>query len=192
LKTLSKVKPDGQRARKELISRGLKFRKVRDINLAILPNYVVPYLAGLFDGEGTFALKRSGTKNLRFQPVIRIGMTHEETIAFAAGIFGVTYDRRVSKRPYTKDMFILGVTTEKEIRQIATALIPFSRTRHKQLELALEYLSLKDKLPEDKHDSRSKDVLLRMIDVYIEVAKLNHRGKPCDYEAIREKLRKKL
>jgi hypothetical protein len=144
------------------------------------------------DGEGTYTLRPSRTMNLRFQPLLILGMTDEETIKFVARIFGVTYDRLRSRRLWRKDMFRLRVTTEKEIRQIAEALIHFSRTRLKQLRLLLEFFSLKERLPGDKTDPEYEQVLFKMIDVYINLAILNHRGKPKDFEEKREKLRTKV
>lgn len=168
-----------------------RYRKVHDISPAPLIQHA-PYLAGLLDGEGTFAIRMIERGTLLFSPMIEISMSHKETIEFVARIFGVTWGKAKQNKPHHKDMYYLRVTTQDEIKQIAIALLPHSITRHEQIELVLDFFSLKDTFPGGKYDSHCKEILLKMIDVCIELAKRNERGKPRNYRAMREKLRAKL
>ena len=164
------------------------FRKIHDIKPHLLEKNAA-YLAGLIDGEGTFCLRKFGSTSLRFTPLISIAMSHEPTIAFAANVFGVSYGkiRRRKKISYHKDMFRLLVTTRKEIKQIAQALLPFAITKRKQIELMLSYLALEEDTSE-KQNMKSKEKTLKEIDIYIDIKKENERGPPSDYEKIRKKL----
>ncbi|MGA2309748.1 MAG: LAGLIDADG family homing endonuclease [Candidatus Bathyarchaeia archaeon] len=168
-----------------------KFKKVANIDPDILDQNL-QYIAGLMDGEGTFAIRITGKDNHHFTPMIEISMSHEESIRFVANIFGVSYDKVRAKEKYHKDMYRVLVTTEREIRQIAEALLPYSITKKEQIELLLEFSKLKDTFPGGKYDSRCKEILLEMIDVFIELKKRNVRGKPPNYEAIRKHWRLKL
>jgi hypothetical protein len=167
-----------------------RLRKVRDITADSLTKHA-PYLAGLLDGEGTFAIRVTKMGTLLFSPMVEISMSHKETIEFVAGIFGVTWGKVKMNKPH-KDMYYLRVTTQNEIRQIAKALLPYSITKHEQILLVLKFFSLKDTFPGGKYDPHSRDILLEMIDVYIELAKRNERGEPPNYDAMREKLRARL
>jgi hypothetical protein len=168
-----------------------RFQKVRDINPDSLSKHA-PYLAGLLDGEGTFSIRMIERDHLLFSLMVEISMSHKETIEFVAGIFGVTWGRRKMNKPHHKDMYYLRVTTHDEIRQIAKALLPYSITKHEQIQLVLDFFSLKDTFPGGQYDSHCTDILQKMIDVCIELLKRNERGKPPNYRAMREKLRAKL
>jgi hypothetical protein len=127
--------------------------------------------------------------------MIEISMIHEETIEFVRRIFGVTSginrSAKVGRNEFHKDVYYLRVTTQDEVRQICETLRPYSITKREQIKLILDFFSLKADFPGRKYDSRSRDILLRMIDVFIELKKRNERGEPPDYEAMRKRLRTK-
>ena len=168
-----------------------RFRKVHNITPDSLTKHA-PYLAGLLDGEGTFAIRVTKRGTLLFSPMVEISMSHKGTIEFVARIFGVTRGKAKQNKPHHKDMYYLRVTTQDEIKQIAEALLPYSITKHEQIRLVLKFFSLKDTFPGGKYDSHFRDILLKMIDVCIEVAKRNERGEPPNYDAMREELRARL
>lgn len=167
------------------------FKKLRDINPDSLAKHA-PYLAGLLDGEGTFAIRMINNDHLLFFPMIEIGMSHEKTIEFVADIFGIDRSRKSKREKPHKDMYYIRVTTQAEIEQIAEALRPYSITRQEQIQLILEFFSLKRTFPGGKYDSKSRAILLKMVDVYIEVRKRNERGPPPDYESMRKRLKSKV
>ncbi len=124
--------------------------------------------------------------------MITLGMTHEKTVKFAADIFNVSHVPR-KRKPPNKDMFNLQVRTPTDIEIIATALHEPSITKREQMELFLEFIPLKRSISEIKHDdSRYRDASLKMVEKYIELRKLNQRGKPPNYEAMRERLKSKV
>jgi hypothetical protein len=164
---------------------------MRDINNEELEEKA-PYLAGLMDGEGTYTLRPiTRGKHLNFSALICLSMTDEKTVKFAANVFGVTYAKKVKKRPY-KDYYFLRVTTKYEIKQIANALLRHSITKADQIELLLSFYLLEYILPEDFTDPSYQNIMEKIIDLYILLKKSHERGSPPDYEALRETLKQKI
>lgn len=139
------------------------------------------YLAGLFDGEGTFTIR---TKKAPFTPQIEICMTDEETIKFAAEQLGVDYKKILRERPY-KDVYALRVYTKREIHQIVKALIPYSKTKQEQMQLLLKYFELNEILAKKRSDSK---IMEEIADLCVKVKKRNERGEPPDYVEMRKQL----
>lgn len=171
--------------------KGLKFRKLGNINLKTLEDYA-PYLAGLFDGEGSFVLRETGKNLPNFSPLIEISMTHEQTIQFVAKEFNVgpvgKYQRKNSK-----DLYYVRVTTQNEIKQVCEALQHHSITKHEQISLLLDYFSLKTALKTAKRTtSKHREILIKMVDLYINLKKANAGIKHPDYEAMRQDLLKRI
>jgi hypothetical protein len=153
------------------------------------------YLAGLMDGEGSFFLLETGKKHLRFSPLISIGMTHQQTVKFAADIFRVGPLVKVARNRPRKDMFTIRITTEKEIKQICQELSKHSKTKLDQIMLLLEYFSLKEMqtTAADSNDiSKENEISQKMVDGYLKLKSANERGPPPDYDGIREKLLNKI
>lgn len=140
-----------------------------------------PYLAGLLDGEGTFTIL---TKSTPPKPLVEICMTHEETIAFAAEVFGVSYSKVNRLKPH-KDVYAIRIHTQKEIQQIANALLPYSKTKQEQIHLLLKWFELREELAKNTTDMRIRE---RMADLCIEIKKRNQRGNPPDYTEMRTQL----
>jgi hypothetical protein len=145
-----------------------------------------PYVAGLLDGEGTFSLKKVANK-IRFVPIISLSMTHEPTIEFVAYVLKVTYQKRERQKPY-KDNYVLRVTTRADVKRILEELKPFSITKKAHIELVLKFISLEEKSVQPKNAEQYH----KLIDLYIELRKLNHRGKPIDYDSMRRRLHEAL
>ena len=138
-----------------------------------------------------FLLEKKRTVN--FSSCITLGMTHKETINHVADIFGVSFDHYKGKKKPHKDVYCLRVTTKQEVKQICRELETRSITKKQQIKFLLEYFELyeyKKSLHRTREKEQRKDTTLEMIDVYIEMKKLNQRGIPPDYEAIRQKYKK--
>lgn len=170
----------------------IRFKRLGDIDSSLLHKNA-PYLAGLIDGEGSFVIhKREHENRVRFTPMIVLGMTHEKTVEFVADTFNVSYVRR-ERKPPNKDMFNLQVRTPMDIENIATALHEPSITKREQMELFLEFIPVKRSVSEIKHDDlRYRDAYLEMVEKYVELRKLNQRGKPPNYEAMQGRLKRKV
>jgi len=170
----------------------LKYRKVSSINLDILTKEA-RYAAGLLDGEGSFVLREIGKTYPRFSPLIELAMTHKETVEFAARVFCVSTDKLIREKP-NKDVYYLRITTIDEIKQVCEALLFYSITKKKQIQILLDYFSLKEKLihPINKQILQNKEILQKMIDLFIELKKLNERGTPPDYDSMKQELLSRL
>jgi len=167
----------------------IKTRKVADIEPDSLEANA-KQLAGFLDGEGTFTVLVKKSRPLHFSPMIEAPNTDEQVIQWVAEILGTDYKNYVKKnKPYHKKIHYLRVTTQNEVKQICHALLPYAKTKRKQImQLILDFFLVKETLPKRKNDPRRRDALLKMIDIWIEIKKLNNRGKPPDYERMRNEL----
>ena len=143
-------------------------------------------------------MSKSERKYVRFTPIIGVGMTHEETIKFVADLFGVSYVKRERKRP-RKDVYVLRVTRTEELKTILRALLPWSITKRKQIELLLQFISLKESLPEEVMGRTKRRILpqhvdnyLRLSDIYLKLRKLHAKGGHFDYDTLRKRLQDKI
>jgi hypothetical protein len=170
----------------------IKYRKVSSINLDILTKEA-RYAAGLLDGEGSFILREIGKASPRFLPLIELAMTHKETVEFAGKVFCVSTDKLIREKP-NKDAYYLRITTNDEVKQVCEALLFYSITKKKHIQILLDYFSLKEKLvhPIDKQILKNKEILQKMIDLFIELKKLNERGEPPDYHSMKQELLSRL
>jgi hypothetical protein len=170
----------------------LKYRKVANINLTVLRNEA-KYAAGLLDGEGSFILREVGKTYPRFSPLIELAMTHKKTVEFVAEVFCVTTGKVARNKP-RKDAYYLRITTQKEIKQVCEELEEYSVTKRKQIQLLLDYFSLKEKLirPIGRHILQNREILEKMIDLFIELKKLNETGEPPNYDAMKRELLARL
>lgn len=165
--------------------KAFRFRKIHDINESLLHEYA-GYIAGLLEGEGSFSLhyqKKRG--KMSFQPKIKIGMSDEETIRWLADLLGVNYKPKVQKGYGRKLMYYTQVSTTKELKIILPELLPWLHGKRRQAELLLQFLSLKDRLPEET------DVYHEMIDIFLELGQLRTKGPRFNYEAWRKRLQSK-
>ncbi len=159
----------------------LQFRKIKNIVTEEL-NENAAYVAGLMDGEGAFCI--INPKNtLTFYPCIQLKMTHRDTVATVADLFGVSYVERKEQPPH-KNSYCLRVTTQAECEQICNVLRPHAITKQEQICLMLQFLELTQ--------TKTKEDMLQIIDVFIAVKKANDRGKGLDFNAIRADLRERV
>jgi hypothetical protein len=159
----------------------VNYRKIRNIVQQDLDENA-PYVAGLMDGEGAFCIINP-KDTLTFYPCIQLKMTHENTVAKAADLFGVSYSRREEQPPH-KDSYCLRVTTQAECEQICDALGQYAITKQEQISLMLKFLELSQK--------KTKENMLEIVNVFIAVKKANDRGQGIDFNAIQNNLRKRV
>ena len=120
----------------------------------ILPNEDdLPYLAGLFDGEGTIC------KNGK---AVVIGLTNTDRIAvesFASAFGGyITYRNRYPN----KDCWMWQLSNYADIEEFLHSIMYYLRIKKKQAEYAFEFLNNKD-----------KEYRRELLD---KITELNHKG----------------
>ena len=95
------------------------------------------WAAGIIDGEGSiFISKQAGVrrKTPAYQAVIKVAMSHKETIEYIASLFpgSITTQQRGTNRP----MYMVQATSTKALG-IIESLLPFLVTKKKQARLVL-------------------------------------------------------
>lgn len=145
------------------------------------------YLAGLFDGEGTFCIgkKTRGSfmtsakrKNPVYLPIVRIGMSCKEAIDHVLEIFpfGCTYCEGVRKdQPTHKIMYRWEQGGTEKCALIINSLLPYLRVKKAQALLVKE-LCDGWKIPRDRSLGVDPEELQRREDLYRQVRKLNRVG----------------
>lgn len=98
----------------------------------------VAWAAGLFDGEGCVYFKNRKPSSCQ----LRVGMTHEPTIARLVDIFSA-----LGAKPYLwqgpvsnggdKTYFIVTISRRYDVALLAKELIRYSTTKKEELEIAL-------------------------------------------------------
>lgn len=111
--------------------------------------HVLPWLAGLFDGEGCIGVVMDKTKQ-RENPVpvcsVQMSMTHEPTLRYVQheleglGITARLYTYK-EKKNHHKDAWLLKVGRQADILTLARLMIPFAVTKRKQWKLMERYLT---------------------------------------------------
>jgi hypothetical protein len=102
------------------------------------------YLAGLFDGEGSFTInatvdRRGGAK---YNAKIRIGMSHKPTIEWVAGKLNRTVQRHVLSRraaPNSKPIFRISIDNAAAIIGLIEQLLPYLITKHDAADTVLAF-----------------------------------------------------
>lgn len=117
------------------------------------------YIAGLFDGEGSFyiTIQYYEERGMKLKPVINIGMTDENTISTVfnwlkeAGFhpkFRKTKYKGRDKRGYDrtkwKPFYRVRLFWNQEIKYLLKALLPWLITKKSVAELGIEYLEQRE------------------------------------------------
>jgi hypothetical protein len=107
------------------------------------------YLAGLFDGEGTAGIWKSGHTKAgnRCRPCAAIGMCDLDPIKFFQLCFGgsLYVDKRdIKTNGKHKRMYLLSWRGNKEIRYLIGSILPFSKneTKISQLQACLNWFNI--------------------------------------------------
>ena len=150
------------------------------------------YLAGLFDGEGSFCLCRQPNKakakdghvNICIHPMVRIGMTDEPIIKMIHETFkiGHSYDEGVRKdRPHYKIMHRWNVISRDGCKEVIEKLLPYLRIKKKQAELVLQFCN-EWKIATVRYYRQDPEILQKREELFLRVKELNRTGAPATTE----------
>ena len=115
-------------------------------------------------------------------------MTHEPTIEFVKEIFGVTHEFREPKSKLHKTAYNLRVNTIENCLTICTALFEYSITKKEPIKLLWEFSKLSTSIP--PQGPERKEVLLKIVELYVACRKANLRGRAPNYEAMKKRLQR--
>lgn len=113
------------------------------------------YLAGLFDGEGTAGVWKSGKQacgTQRHRPCMAIGMTDREPVDFFRLCFGGSLYFNKHPRgpkghqPHYKGLYLVSLRSN-EVKRAAEILLPYCKneSKQKQLQVCLDWYTNKGK-----------------------------------------------
>jgi hypothetical protein len=149
------------------------------------------YLAGLFDGEGTFCICRQpstkskdGHSNVYHHPKVRIGMSCKDTIKMVHESFklGSFYDEGVRKdRPTYKIMYRWEVGSRKDCVEVIEKLLPYLKTKKPAAELVLKFCK-EWKEAMVRYYRQDSEILQQREDLFQQVKEFNRTGAPATTE----------
>ena len=135
------------------------------------------YLAGLFDGEGTFSVfKRKKGKWIFYQPYLEIGMTHKPTLEWVSKQTGkgFIFDGHKPHKKH-KQAYKLNITGIDTIIKFIDYLFPYLITKKNVADCVRKFcLSRQGKmrLPVNKRGITEKE-----LDLFTQIRLLNKRGR---------------
>jgi len=138
------------------------------------------YMAGIFDGEGTFSITKTqpkGYTNPRYSGRVMIGMVEREVIELFANRYGGSV--LVERVPGRKLVFRWKKVGDSENTAIVVKeLLPFLIAKRKQAELLLEYIISKKSTGFQRNQGVPLSELQRREDFYLRMKELNAVGAP--------------
>ncbi len=141
-----------------------------------LSDTTAAYLAGLFDGEGCVGIlfkKNKGNKAACFKLQCSVTSTDKSILEWAKETTGLgcLYERKkIPKRRVTYQWLFCGFGAE----QILRVLLPHSRIKREQIELALEFRTLMQRRPFEKIAQQNWS---RMGNIRNNISQLNGGGR---------------
>jgi seryl-tRNA synthetase len=137
------------------------------------------YLAGFFDGEGTFSIirrpdKRSPT-GYSYQPYAEVTSTNEEIIKWLNGFVGKGFTFYRPKKGNANDAFVQHVTGMETIIGFISLLYPYLRLKKEVANKVRQFCkSRQAKIKVAKEHRHITDKELKIFD---EIRVLNKRGR---------------
>ena len=144
------------------------------------------YLAGLLDGEGYFGIYI--VRNKHYISCVKMASTDKEIIKWLKESFGGYFYERKFDNDDWKDAYTWTLT-DKKVVPFLKKITPYLKIKRKQAEIILKREKLKEKLEnmgERKGMVYPKDVLEEIKNHYLEIRKLNKRGKSLHAERLSE------
>lgn len=152
---------------------------------------LMSYLAGLFDGEGSFCICRQpstkskdGHENIYLHPLVRIGMTNKDVVKMIHETFkvGKFYNEGVRKdRPSYKYMYRWNVGSRKECIEVIEKLLPYLKVKKRQAELVLKFCK-EWKDANIRYYRQDPEILREREELFLMVKELNRTGAPATTE----------
>jgi hypothetical protein len=133
--------------------------------------YVIAYLAGFFDGEGSIMANHQASKNHRdrLYITVKIGNTDIRPLQLFTKYFGCKIQKAVNGRKKPFYFFNIG---EAKSRVILEKFFPYLIVKHKQAELALEFYREKLNIGNPNNFKNSQ----KLKDIRDQIIKLNNRS----------------
>lgn len=142
------------------------------------------YLAGILDGEGCFAIKKTkplqGRKNPWYSPCISVGMTSEPVIQLLKDTFGGSMRKERARKGY-KPIYRWAVTSKRKAIKVLKKVRPYLIEKKEQADVLFDYCK-KVKAPENRKVGISPEELQFREDAYLLMRKLKESGAPATTE----------
>jgi hypothetical protein len=130
------------------------------------------YLAGLFDGEGSFVLHRKKGRLYGYAPCITITNTSKELIEWVSKTLCTPYTEvTINKRKQAnwKTAYRIGIRRVLDIKVFLEQIIPFLKAKRRQAELLLEFCTY-------ELERKWNEAPPRIKEIYQELKRLNSKG----------------
>jgi hypothetical protein len=136
----------------------------------IQPDYVLPYLAGIVDGEGFIGINKKGNGN--YVPRVYVAMTNIEPINLLKARFGgVVYTSRTASG---RVLYRWQLVRFNEIKEFCLTITQYLIVKKTQASIVLDYV---DTPPIPLHRPRTTDQeLSRRSNLYAKIKPLNAVG----------------
>lgn len=134
------------------------------------------YLAGLIDGEGYLALlpvRSKEVKNFCFEPVIKIGMTGEESLRIfndIISIYGGYVEKRSKSSKGGRVVYTYLLKSKKKVHALLEDITDNLYVKHKQAVLLKEYCN--NPSIHTKYNNYDANIAKRNVEIYHLLKKL--------------------
>jgi hypothetical protein len=129
------------------------------------------YLAGIFDGEGSFVLNRKKGRVYGFAPNVLITNTSKELMEWISKTLGVPYSEvNIGKgRKNWKKAYRISIQRILDIKAFLEQIVPYLKAKERQAKLLLEFCTY-------QIERKWRETPLRIEEIYRELRILNHKG----------------
>jgi intein/homing endonuclease len=129
------------------------------------------YLAGIFDGEGSFVLNRKKGRVYGFAPNVLITNTSKELMEWISKTLGVPYSKfNIGKRGKNwKKAYRISIQRILDIKAFLEQIVPYLKAKERQAKLLLEFCTY-------QIERKWRETPLRVEEIYQELRILNHKG----------------
>lgn len=152
-------------SRAGVIPSGNRATRATRIDINVLFQSQLAYLAGFIDGEGCVSITRSNRQH-EPHPLIIITNTHHPVIQYIGRLLNTSPYLIVKPSTRHKDIYTIRLNCSADIFVLLEALLPYLIVKRRQAELILQLICAQRELRE------VSEVLIE------EIQTLNRRGKP--------------
>lgn len=146
----------------------------------VMKNYSIDYLAGIFDGEGFFTIRKAAPKNikmgkrpLRLQAMVSVTITEKYICdAFEKEFGGYVRSHGKPKKKTHNHYWVWNLTGPKII-DFCEKLIPILTIKRSRAELIMEFQTLKSSIGNQPIGDVDYD---KTVEMYERFRKMNRRG----------------
>ena len=134
------------------------------------------YMAGFFDGEGTFRVRKASG---RYHPGVMVINTNLEVINLVAQFLDqhdifYCFEKELQRNPAWKQSYRITVGRIADVFSLCMLLLPYLVVKRKQAELLMQFpfSGGGTKMSEHCHSKRRE--------LYVKASQLNKKGAPCE------------